>query len=352
MALYRVEDTEFNLDSLTPEVPVEFGYESEHPAISLPFSVAIRGKRFDGNKISLTSMSVASHSEIHMVPGSKHVASVQFEFQNFSVTIYPEVVVAGEKNGDLNLTFADPTGDHVAHLRFVLNSFIAGDFVTLGSVMAYSGPTKPKEAKAETQQNWKERARSMFVAFLSAMLAFAALYAFYVRFTTGYEMHPVVIERAGQPMQATTAGQIAFLDPSAGAGEVLFSINSNTGDILNFRMPCDCEVILTDGIREGVTVLPTDIVASILKSDTGIEVETLMSVEGFSRAMRGDRVFLDLTDGRSIPVQIMAKNTSNAAAISGEVFIPVRLQAEDGLLSEADIGKYGQLRLRTAFFGN
>ena len=49
MALYRVEDTDFNLDSLDPKVPVEFGYESEHPAVSLPFSVAIRGKRFDGN---------------------------------------------------------------------------------------------------------------------------------------------------------------------------------------------------------------------------------------------------------------------------------------------------------------
>lgn len=352
MALYRVEDTDFNLDSLKASVPLEFGYETEHPAVSLPFSVAVRGKRFDGQKISLTSMSVSTHAEIHMVPGSKHVASVQFEFQNFSVTIYPEVVVVGEKGGDLVLNFADPTGDHVAHLRFVLNSFIAGDFVTLGSVMAYSGPTKPKEEKAAVQANWKERVRSMFVAFLSAMLAFAALYAFYVRFTTGYEMHPVVIERAGQPMQATTAGQIAYLDTSAAKGEVLFSINSNTGDILNFRMPCDCEVILTDGIREGVTVLPTDIVASILTNESGIEVETLVSVEGFSRAMRGDKVFLDLTDGRTIPVTIMAKNTSNAAAISGEVFIPVRLMADDGLLSDADIGKYGQLRLRTAFFGN
>ena len=352
MALYRVEDTDFNLDQPSGPVPLEFGYESEHPAVSLPFSVAIRGKRFDGQKISLTSMNVFAPSDLHLVPGTKHVASVQFEFQNFSVTIYPEVVVVGEKNGDLVLSFADPTGDHVAHLRFVLNSFIAGDFVTLGSVMAYSGPTKPKEAKAETQQNWKERVRSMFVAFLSAMLAFAAIYAFYVRFTTGYEMHPVVIERAGQPMQATTAGQIAYLDTTAGQGEVLFSINSNTGDILNFRMPCDCEIILTDGIREGVTVLPTDVVASILAPGTGLEVETLMSVEGFSRAMRGDRVFLDLTDGRSIPVHIAAKNTSNAAAISGEVFIPVRLMADDGLLSDADIGKYGQLRLRTAFFGN
>ncbi|MEM9972057.1 MAG: hypothetical protein AAF762_13305, partial [Pseudomonadota bacterium] len=209
----------------------------------------------------------------------------------------------------------------------------------------------PKEAKAAEETRWSERVRSLFVAFLSAMLAFAAIYAFYVRFTTGYEMHPVLIERAGQPMQATTAGQIAYLDTGAGAGEVLFSINANSGDILNFRMPCDCDVVLSQGIREGVTVLPTDVIASIQTAGAGLEVETLMSVEGFSRAMRGDRVFLDMTDGRSIPVQILAKNTSNAAAISGEVFIPVRLMADDGVLSDADIGKFGQLRLRTAFLG-
>ncbi|MEM9971866.1 MAG: hypothetical protein AAF762_12315, partial [Pseudomonadota bacterium] len=225
MALFRVEDKDFNLDSLAPDVPLEFGYEAEHPAVSLPFSVVVGGKRFDGMKISLTSMSVMAQKDILMVEGAKHVASVQFEFQNFSVTIYPEVVVVGERGGDLIFNFADPTGDHVAHLRFVLNSFIAGDFVTLGSVMAYSGPTKPKEAKAAEETRWSERVRSLFVAFLSAMLAFSAIYAFYVRFTTGYEMHPVLIERAGQPMQATTAGQIAYLDTGAGAGEVLFSIN-------------------------------------------------------------------------------------------------------------------------------
>ena len=350
MNVFRVDDTVFDLERIAEPVPLDFGFETEHPAVSLPFSVVIRGKRFDGLKISLTAMSVVAQPDILMAKGTKHAASVQFEFQNFSLTIYPEVVVVGEKGGDLILNIADPTGDHVAHLRFVMNSFIAGDFVTLGSVMAYSGPTKPKEEKAAVEKNWKERFRSVFVAVLSATLAAAALYAFYVRFTTGHELHPVLVERAGQPLQATTAGQIAYLDPGAAKGEVLFSINSNSGDILNFRMPCDCDLALSQGIREGVTVLPTDIVATI-QTGTGLEIATLMSVEGFARAMRGDRVFLDLTDGRSIPVQVLANSASNAAAISGEVFLPVRLLAEDGSLTDADIGMYGQLRLRTAIFG-
>ena len=45
-------------------------------------------------------------------------------------------------------------------------------------------------------------------------------------------MHPVLIERVGQDMQATTAGQISYLNPDATKGEVLFSVNANSGDIL------------------------------------------------------------------------------------------------------------------------
>ncbi len=39
-------------------------------------------------------------------------------------------------------------------------------------------------------------------------------------------------------MKATTAGQISFLNPNAKKGEVAFSINANTGDVLNFQLPC------------------------------------------------------------------------------------------------------------------
>ena len=71
-------------------------------------------------------------------------------------------------------------------------------------------------------------------------------------------------------------------------------------------MPCDCEVVVGQGVAEGVTVLPTDEILTILTNSVGLNVETLMSVEGLARAMSGDRVFLDMADGRSIPVQVIA----------------------------------------------
>jgi len=149
-------------------------------------------------------------------------------------------------------------------------------------------------------------------------------------------------------MQATTAGQVAYLNPAAKKGDVLFSINSNSGDVLNFKMPCDCEVTVSQGISEGVTVLPADVILTILVNSLALDVEALMSVEGLARAMKGDHVFLDLNDGRSIPVHVVAGKAAINAARGGELFVPVQLIAPSGMLTETDIGKYGQIRLTKA----
>ncbi|MEQ9037469.1 MAG: hypothetical protein RIE24_03860 [Silicimonas sp.] len=352
MELQKVKRKSLNLVGANTPVPYEFGFESEHPAVSMPFSLKVCGQQFVGSRVSMTTIHAMARDEIFLIKGSKHAARLQFDFKNFSVSIYPEVVVVGEFGDELVLKFADPTGDHVAQLRFVLNSFIAGDFVTLGAVMSYSGPTKPKEEKKAVEQNWKERYRSIAVAVLSGLLAIWAATALYVRYTTGVEMHPVLIEQAGQPMQATTAGQISYLNADAAKGEVLFSVNANSGDVLNFKMPCDCEVVLSQGVREGITVLPTDVILTILVNSVDLSIQALMSVEGLARAMKGDRVFLDLADGRSVPVQVIAGKGANTATMSGQLFVPVQLVATDGSLGKDDIGKYGQLRLTKSYVWN
>ena len=343
-----------NLDLFIPasQVPYEFGYESEHPAVSLPFSLYVYGQKLDGRKISMTTIDAVSKDDIYLIPGTQHAVKLQFEFENFSISIYPEVIVAGEFKDDLILKFVDPTGDHVAQLRFLLNSYIAGDFVTLGSAMSYSGPIKPKEEKKAVEQKWTDRYRSLLVALCSGLLVLWAASALFTRYTTEYEMHPVLIERAGQPMQATTAGQVSYLNADAKMGEVLFSVNSNSGDILNFKMPCDCKAVIKQGISEGSTVLPNDVISTILVNNFDLRAQALMSVEGLTRTMKGDRAYLEMTDGRSVPVRVIAGSTANSAAMSGELFVPVQLVAEDGALTDADLGGFARLRLTKSYFWN
>lgn len=342
----KVETKTLDLGGDSAVVPYEFGFESEHPALSLPFNVYICGQNFTGAKISITTIRVKARDDVFLLKGKNHSVKLQFEFQNFSLAIYPDVLVVGEYKDELILQFANPTGEHLAQLRFVLNSFIAGDFVTLGSVMAYSGPIKPKEISAPVEQKWTDRIRSIAVAAMSAALIGVASMALYTRFTTAIEMHPVLIDQAGQIMRASTAGQVAYLNPNAAKGDILFSVNSNSGDVLNFRMPCDCKVTVNQGIGEGTTVLPTDVILTILVNNVDVNIQALMSVEGLARAMKGDAVYLDMADGRSIPVDVVAGQTSNSASLSGELFVPVHLYAPEGVLGEDDIGRFAQLRLR------
>ncbi len=66
--------------------------------------------------------------------------------------MYPEVIVTGSrKPGEMTLQFADPAGEHLPQLRHIINSYIAGDVMSLRGLLAYTGPTKPKAPKgAET----------------------------------------------------------------------------------------------------------------------------------------------------------------------------------------------------------
>lgn len=334
-------------------LPHDFVTDTEHPVVPVPFKLWLGDHRMTGVEISVAAAYVVpdvalDESWLHR----REVARIQFDFEGFGVTIYPEVVVAGTRHdGALILQFMEPTGQHLPQLRHIINSAIAGDFVSMGGLLSYSGPTKPKSAKGGADAApVSQRVRSIAVAVISLGLILSAANFMFTRATQTYELRPVLIERQGSEMRATTAGQVAFLNPQAQAGEVVFSINSITGDVLNFQLPCDCEVAVTEGIFEGATVLPIDVILSFFESSVSVRAQTLMSIEGLARAMNGDRAYLDVSDGRSLPVQIVLTSATNAATARGDLFVPVQIRPEAGALTPDDIGKTARLRLTSTFF--
>jgi hypothetical protein len=334
-------------------LPSEFAYENEHPVIPVPFKVTLGDARLDGVALSVTAAYVAINGKVDPDwRGHREVVTLQFDFNGFSVTLFPEVVIAGSRNdGEMTLQFLDPAGPHLPQLRYILNSFIAGDFVTMNGMLNYTGPQKPKTTLGDAAPTSKLRMRSMAVAVMSLTIIVAAANHLYDRATQTLEPRPVFIERVGQDMRATTAGQVVYLNTQAKAGEVVFSINSNSGDVLNFQLPCDCEVVVTQGIFEGATVLPIDVILTFFDSTVGVSVETQMSIEGLAKAMNGERAFLDINDGRSVPARIVVTSATNAAAASGELFVPVQIEVPPGVLTEEDIGKAARLRLSRSPFG-
>lgn len=339
----------------TQEIPSDFGFEDEHPQLTMPFTLKINGEKYKGESISLTHLYVKGRPPEDGEYGKKQLALLQIAFDNFLVTLEPEVALRHVgRDGMMTFQFTNPTGDHLPQLRYILNSMISGDFVSIDGMVSYSGQTEPsKNGKANGEnRSVKDRVRSIAVAVVSFGLILAAAGMLYSRSTTGHELHPVFIEPAGQAMRATSAGQIAYLNPEAKKGEVVYSINSNRGDVLSFQMPCDCDYSITGGIGEGATVLPEDLILTIFDNSVGIRAQTLISIDGLSRAMNGDNLYMDVSDGRTIPAKVVVNEATSTATMRGELYVPVILEAENGALTEDDIGKSATVRLTKSLVGS
>lgn len=341
-----------NIDTNSaPAVPAGFGLENEHPMLTMPFSLKVGNEWVQGKRISVTEIEVAA-SKDSVVAGKKDLATLSFPFENMAITLTAEVTATNRGDGNTCvLLFSEPTGAHLAQLRYIINSFIAGDLVTLKGLMSYSGPTQPKAAKAAEKKNVRDRVRSIGLAFASLIIAFVAGTVVFSRYTSSYEMHPVFIDRAGHGMQATVAGQVTYLNPAAADGEVAFSIASTTGDVLSFQMPRDGEVVLASEIFEGATVLPTDLILTIFDDTPALRLRTMISIEGLTRALQGDPATIELRDGRKLPVTVNVRDMTRAATLRGDLFVPIDLTVKDGSLELSDTNKSARLRLSKTLLG-
>ncbi len=346
------EQTNIAAEAKDP-IPVDFVFDTEHPVLPIPFTLSIGEQKFEGTGLSITAAFIKAPGPFDPeLMGTKFMTKLAFDFDGFSVTIYPEARVAGAReDGEIALQFMDPTGAHLAQLRYILNSYIAGDFVTMGSMLSYTGPTQPKSPKEKAAEDPRRRLKSIGTAVLSSILILAAANVLASRYTTKFEPRPVIVERAGTEMRATSAGQLSYLNANAREGEVVFTVNSNSGDVLNFQLPCDCVVSVADGMVEGATVLPVDPILTFFDSSVGVRVRTLMSVEGLAKALDGDRVYLDMADGRSVPVRVVVSSATNTSALRGELYVPVDLVAEEGSLGSADVGQTARVRLAKPILG-
>ena len=149
---------------LPPDLP-DNGHDSDHPSIWMPFSVFIDGRELEGVGISLVAAYVGGWGGAD-IAGRDLIARFSFQFDGYSIVLPIEVRAGLEdrRSGAYKLVFLDPTGPHLAHLRYLMNAYLAGDLVQINEVLRIPPEykKKPKQLEPPKPPTVKERLRKVF----------------------------------------------------------------------------------------------------------------------------------------------------------------------------------------------
>ncbi|WP_108483100.1 pilus assembly protein PilZ [Oceaniglobus ichthyenteri] len=287
-------------------LPAGFAHKGEHPQLEVPFTALIGTQMLTGRSLSLTS-AVVSGAMPTGVDGTVVAMALRLNFSGFAVLLYVDAWVEnGNEDDTYTLHFTEPTGEHLAPLRYVLNSYIAGDIVSLGGFMGYTGPLSVKEKAAAQTPGLSHKIQNVvrrgIVIALTAGLALIALNLAHERVVFSYEARPVTVTAPGQTLMATAAGQLTYADPNAAKGEVVYSILANSGDYLSVKMPCDCTILPMRNFVEGATIMTGTPIVRLASGDAGLVANTEISAEGAVKLVSGQQAELVLANGTVVPV--------------------------------------------------
>ncbi|RVT82571.1 hypothetical protein DXV76_15110 [Rhodobacteraceae bacterium CCMM004] len=328
------------VDSAMPVPPAPAAaHPGEHPQLDVPFTAYLDSYSLNGKSISLTHAVV----EGTLAPEMDQTAAslgVRIDFNGFALVLFIDVWVEQTGERTYSLRFTDPTGEHLASLRYLLNSYIAGDVVSLGGMMSYSGPLTVKakaEATAPTLASKAKNAlRRTLVVLLSVAMVLTAAHLVHERVIFAYEARPVTLTLPGTTLRATAAGQLSYVDTRADEGEVLYSVLANTGDFYSVKMPCDCGVQPMRDFVLGATVMPGTPLVRLSVGDGALVASAEISAEGAVKLLAGDRVELVTTDGAVIPVRpaVLPQQEPGARSVAIEMTLP-----EDAAVAAGDVAR-------------
>jgi mannuronan synthase len=321
---------------------------TDHPTMTIPFTAEINGRHCLGTGISLVNATVAGLLD-PALNGQERIARLSFSFQGFIVVLTVEcrIKMIGDAGGKAALIFLDPSGDHLPQLRHILNSWIAGDVVSIGPILGVSiGQDRQKtggKAQAASGPGLLARAFGTLTMLAAAAgLAVAVLMLTYVR---GYLITlpvPARIAAEGQVLTALAAGQIDYVNSEAAAGEVAFTLRAEGGQVLSVTMPCDCVGSL-DGLASGSTVQAGDPVMIVHAPDAPLAARVSVPSEMLFDLAKAESALLTLPDGRQVAARLVLP-LPTPAATKGDL-VPVTFAADAQDLSADLSGSLAEVTL-------
>jgi mannuronan synthase len=322
--------------------------DNEHPFIQLPFSVGIDGRTYEGTAISMVGARVAGLASRHLV-GLGKFAVFRFNFDGFSIALPIEVKVASEsvETGQLNLKFREPTGPHMPHLRYILNSWLAGDYVHMNGVI-----DAPRKTGTVSRVPGAQRVRQAggFKRFLGALLVGSASLALLIVAANAIGKRLFISEVGGismvdkstTPLRATVGGQLAFVDPHAAMGKPAYSILASNGVSVTVAMPCDC--VIDKSVENGATVSPGEALMLLSKKDAAPIVHSNFNASDLRLVAAGAIPKIELPSGETTPARVEIDPFAFAAGQNPASTITVSLLPTKPI-DDAFIGRPVNVRL-------
>jgi mannuronan synthase len=278
---------------------------TDHPLIAMPYMAEIDGRQYRGEGLSLVRAQVTGLMD-PALNGAARLARLLFSFHGFTIAISASCRITDidGASGQAVLVFEDPTGAHLPQLRHLINSYIAGDLVTMGQVLGVAGSEAGRRPKSGTRvdddRKWTPGRLVGTVAMAGLSLALVAAVAnmAYLRFYTQPLDRPALVLPEGQMLTALASGQIDYLNPDARMGEVVYSIRSSAGPILSVAMPCDCVASLA-GPGAGATVMAGEPVLLAHPKGAPLVLQTTVPANSLFDLVSAQRVEVLFADGQT-----------------------------------------------------
>jgi alginate biosynthesis protein Alg44 len=319
---------------IDPRVGAALAPRGEHPILNIPFTVVIDGRSYEGTGISM----VGAHATglvTHQLEGERRLATLQFAFVGFNINLVVDTAIRDvhPETGALTLMFLEPTGPHLPQLRYILNSYIAGDLVGVDSVIAVAG--EPADALGGKKASaGKTRSIGRFFGQILRIGATAVLTVALVGFvsTKIYERFfilPIgglsIVSKEGTTLRAISSGQLDFVSTTAKKGQPAFAIHTLSGDVLTIQMPCDCDVVPGQA-KVGDTMIAGDPVMQVAPANAPMIIRTSVVPDTLRALVAGAIAEVHFPDGSTTDAKLDPKSMqSSPLSIGGAQGVEIAL---------------------------
>lgn len=284
--------------------PTDFAAATEHPVIRMPFNVVISGRAYVGNGISIVGAEALGLADPHF-DGRAQLVTLVFNFPGYAISLPVEAAVGAgaPEAGTVWLRFVEPTGPHLAQLRYLLNAYVAGELIGVDGVVRAAERPAPGARAAEQP---KVRASIMdgvarglrwgLLAGLGLLLVGFVGVKLYERFFVAPVLGVSTLTLQGMNLRAISSGQIDFVNAAAKEGEIAFAIRATSGEVLAVTMPCDC-IVAPGYAASGATVLAGDPVMTVAPAGAPVVVSARVDGNGLRMLAAGATAEIELPDG-------------------------------------------------------